>query len=84
MSTVIRESHYRSILKGITWRAVGTLDTIVIAYIITGQGITAISIGGIEVFTKIVLYYLHERAWQLVPRGRVRRWFQATNRHPEE
>ena len=44
----------------------------VIAYIVTGKAWAALSIGGIEVFTKIILYYFHERAWQLVPRGKVR------------
>lgn len=73
---VNRESHLRSILKGVSWRVVGTLDTMVIAYLITGQLHAAATIGGIEVFTKIILYYFHERAWQVIPRGTVRHWFR--------
>jgi uncharacterized membrane protein len=72
----MKESHTRSVIKGITWRVVGTLDTMVIAWWITGSVKWALSIGGIEVFTKIILYYLHERIWQGLPRGSVRGWFR--------
>ena len=72
-STVAKkESHIRSLLKGISWRVVGTLTTVVVAYILTGDTSSALAIGTIEVFTKLLLYYLHERAWQLAPRGTVR------------
>ena len=64
------EAHQRSLVKGITWRMTGTLDTIVISYLVTGQAGKALSIGGIEVFTKIGLFYLHERAWGMVTWGK--------------
>lgn len=67
MSKYKKESHLRSVIKGITWRILGTLDTMLISYIITGNTKMAVSIGGLEVFTKLVLYYLHERAWQVAP-----------------
>lgn len=70
-----RESHLRSVLKGVTWRIIGTLDTIVISWLLTGSIEIAVSIGGIEVFTKLILYYLHERAWQYAPRGTIRRLY---------
>lgn len=57
------EKSYRSIVKSISWRIVGTLDTVVISYLITGNLIMATSIGSIEIFTKMLLYYFHERAW---------------------
>jgi uncharacterized membrane protein len=53
----------RHILKTITWRIVGTLDTIIIGWVISGDPTIGLSIGGLEVFTKMILYYLHERAW---------------------
>ncbi|MBT31921.1 MAG: hypothetical protein CMO01_19865 [Thalassobius sp.] len=59
----MKDSHIRSVIKAITWRMVGTMDTIMLSYFITGKMSTAISIGFTEVFTKIGLYYLHERAW---------------------
>jgi len=70
---VKRESHIRSILKGISWRVVGTCTTITVAYILTGDVSSALAIGGVEVITKIILYYLHERVWQLAPRGALRK-----------
>lgn len=66
----MQEKAYRSIVKTVSWRAVGTLDTIIISYLITGSLTMAASIGSIELFTKMVLYYLHERAWNKVNLGR--------------
>lgn len=56
----------RSILKSVTWRIIGTLDTILISWLITGTLKVAISIGSIELITKIILYFLHERAWNFI------------------
>jgi uncharacterized membrane protein len=64
------DSHARSLTKGITWRLTGTLDTIWIAYYITRNTLQALSIGTIEVFTKIGLYYLHERIWNSISWGK--------------
>ena len=57
------DSNLKSLLKTISWRIVGTLDTMLIAYLITGAFDMAISIGSVEVVSKMILYYLHERAW---------------------
>ena len=67
----IIEKRYRSILKTISWRVTGTVDTIIISYLITGHFKMALSIGFIEVFTKLVLYYFHERIWNKLSIGRV-------------
>ncbi|MCX6897181.1 MAG: hypothetical protein A2107_15495 [Verrucomicrobia bacterium GWF2_62_7] len=66
------EKHYRSLAKAFSWRVTGTLDTILISFIITGRIKLAISIGFIELFTKICLYYLHERLWNKIEFGRVK------------
>lgn len=66
------EKHYRSLIKATSWRAVGTIDTIVVSYFITGQIKLAVSIGGVELFTKILLYYGHERLWNKIPLGLVK------------
>ena len=60
------EKPIRSIVKAISWRIVGTLDTMIISWIITGELAMAISIGSIEVVTKMVLYYGHERIWNYI------------------
>lgn len=67
----IGPTHGRSLVKGVSWRAVGTLDTMLIAYLITGVPINALTIGGFEVFTKIALFYIHERIWGKVWWGRI-------------
>lgn len=56
-------SYKRHILKTITWRVIGTLDTMIISWAITGSWQWGLAIGGVEVFTKMILYYFHERAW---------------------
>ncbi len=73
---VQKESHLRSILKGFTWRIIATTTTIAIAYVITGEIGDALTIGAIEFVGKIFIYYLHERAWQIMPRGSIRTWFK--------
>lgn len=67
-----KESHLRSILKGVTWRIIATATTVTIAFFITGEIGDALKIGAIEFIGKIFIYYLHERTWQLVPRGQIR------------
>ena len=60
----------RSIAKTISWRLVGTLDTIIISWIITGEIAMALSIGSIELVSKMLLYFFHERAWNNIKWGR--------------
>lgn len=66
------ENHVRSLAKAVSWRATGTLDTIVVSFIITGRVKVALSIGGFELVTKTILYYLHERVWNRVSFGKVK------------
>ena len=56
-------SRKRHFLKTITWRIIGTLDTMVLSWIIKGNWKFGVAIGGVELITKMVLYYFHERAW---------------------
>jgi len=53
----------RHLAKAITWRITGTLDTMLIGWLITGSIEVGALIGGVEVLTKTVLYYVHERVW---------------------
>ena len=59
----------RSLVKTLTWRVIATTDTIIIARIITGSWSIGFGIAGIEVLTKMVLYYLHERGWSALDWG---------------
>ncbi len=65
----ILESRKRHIGKTITWRIVGTLDTMILAWVITGDPLTGLKIGFAEVITKMLFYYLHERAWYRINFG---------------
>ncbi len=65
------DSHLRSFVKAVSWRVVGSLDTFLLSLLITGKLKYAVSIASAEALTKIVLYYLHERAWRLVAWGRL-------------
>ncbi|MBO9499726.1 MAG: DUF2061 domain-containing protein [Novosphingobium sp.] len=64
-----REAHSRSIVKAVSWRALGSIDTFVLSWLFTGNAKAAGAIAGTEVVTKITLFYLHERAWALIPWG---------------
>lgn len=56
-------SHKVSLFKAISWRILGSIDTMLISYFFTGSLGVAFGIGGVEVVSKTILYYLHERAW---------------------
>ena len=56
-------SYKRHLGKSISWRILGTLDTFILSWIVTGSYKTGLAIGGIEVFSKMVLYFIHERFW---------------------
>lgn len=56
-------SYKRHIVKTVTWRIIGTLDTILIGWLISGDPIIGVKIGFLEIFTKMLLYFIHERVW---------------------
>jgi uncharacterized membrane protein len=58
-------SHIKSVAKAITWRVLGAADTFVLSFLVTGKATAAVGIVGFELFTKSVLYYGHERAWEI-------------------
>ncbi|MBB3700971.1 DUF2061 domain-containing protein [Flammeovirga yaeyamensis] len=60
-----RKNSFRHLVKAISWRLIGTIDTIILAWVISGQPLVGVKVGIAEVVTKIFLYYLHERLWHL-------------------
>ena len=56
-------SKKRHIAKTITWRILATCTTIILAWIISGDPMIGLQVGGWEFFIKMILYYFHERAW---------------------
>lgn len=66
------ETATRSLVKAYSYRCCGTLTTIVISYIITGQFIVSLGIGATEMVVKPFIYWCHERVWSRVKWGRKR------------
>ena len=64
------EKPIRSIAKALSWRIVGTLDTLVVSYVLTGRISLAASIASVDFVTKLILYFFHERAWNVIKWGK--------------
>ena len=69
-NVTVKDAHWRSVVKATSWRIIGTIDTIVISWLITHKLHLALAIGSVELFTKMVLYYFHERIWDRIKLGR--------------
>ncbi|OIR07026.1 putative adenylyl-sulfate kinase [mine drainage metagenome] len=59
----------RHLVKTLTWNVVGTIDTILLVWLITRNGDLSLKIGAIEFATKTMLYFFHERVWHLIKYG---------------
>lgn len=68
-NSLIKDSNKRHILKTFTWRGVGTLDTVFFGWLITGSPMTGLKIGAVEMSTKMLLYFGHEKMWYKVNYG---------------
>lgn len=65
----ITTTNKRHIIKTFSWRGLGTVDTILLSWFITGNPFTGLKIGGAEVMTKMGLYFLHEKLWYRIDYG---------------
>lgn len=74
-------SHKRHIAKAITWRIVGTIDTMLLAWVISGNPMVGLQVGFAEVVTKMILYYLHERAWFKINLSKGGKILESRKRH---
>jgi len=81
---IVKDRPLKSVLKAITWRIVGTADTILISYILTGKAVIAFSIGSIEVFSKMLLYFVHERIWEQLRWGRMLVYIRRNRRNAKK
>jgi uncharacterized membrane protein len=66
----MRESNFRSLAKAVSWRLTGTADTFILSWLITGEVKLASTIALSEVFTKVALYWVHERVWNKIALGK--------------
>jgi len=67
------ETHMRSVAKAISWRIVATLTTIFLVFAFTGNLVISGGVGLTELITKIVIYYVHERVWNAIGFGRIKK-----------
>tara|TARA_B100000989_G_scaffold259409_1_gene209580 strand:+ start:1952 stop:2359 length:408 start_codon:yes stop_codon:yes gene_type:complete len=67
-SSLINPNH-RHIIKTFTWRGLGTLDTVLISFLLTGDAVLGLQIGVVETVSKMVLYYVHEKLWYRINFG---------------
>ena len=63
------ERHRRSLVKAVSWRALGSVDTFLLSWLFTGNIRAAGAIATTEIITKMILYYFHERAWSTIHWG---------------
>ena len=66
------DKRYRSLTKALSWRLTASTDTLIISFIITRKLHWALAISGVELVTKIIWYYVHERLWDKIPFGRIK------------
>lgn len=67
----MKDSHWRSVIKAISWRVLGSLDTMLLTYLFSGSLKVATFVGSTEALTKIFLFWAHERVWNKIRWGRV-------------
>lgn len=67
---VASDKPIRSVVKALSWRVVGTLDTMIVSYFVVSDVKTASMIAGVDFVTKMVLYFFHERLWNTIKWGR--------------
>ncbi|RKY08326.1 MAG: hypothetical protein DRP66_04780 [Planctomycetota bacterium] len=65
-----KDAHHRSILKAVSWRFFGSITTMLIIFAFTGKVVLSVGIGIVEVFVKLLVYYLHERMWDRIGVGK--------------
>lgn len=64
------ENRLRSILKSVSFRLIATLTTVALVFVFTKEIMVSFQVGAVEFFAKIILYYFHERLWNMFQFGR--------------
>jgi len=64
------DTHARTVCKSLTWRVMAALITTGVSWLVTHRWTLALTVGGLDATIKLVVYYLHERAWERVKLGR--------------
>ena len=67
---MLTEKRSRSLIKTLTWRIVASIDTFLISWLVSGKVSIGVTIASLEIITKLVIYYFHERAWDKIKWGK--------------
>lgn len=67
--STISNANKRHLIKTFSWRGIGTIDTILFSWLITGNPLTGLKIGVFETLSKMLLYYGHEKLWHRIDYG---------------
>lgn len=65
----VLNTNKRHLIKTFTWRAIGTIDTFLLSWLVTGNPLTGLKIGSLEVISKMLLYFCHEKLWYKINFG---------------
>ena len=64
-SIKVKETFKRSGYKTLTWRVIASIDTSLLTWLFSGDIVTGLKVGGMEIVTKLIIYFLHERMWRI-------------------
>ena len=67
------ETKRRSFAKALSYRVIGTAITALIVWVGTGKWGMALTVGVLDSFVKIFVYFLHERLWLKIPFGKLKK-----------
>jgi uncharacterized membrane protein len=70
---LLMETHVRSIAKAVSWRVVATLTTVLLVFVFTGNLLVSGGVGLTELLSKLLIYYVHERVWNAIGFGRIKK-----------
>lgn len=68
----MKDSHKRSVLKGVTWRVIASGTTMSLVYLFSGDLVLTAEVGLLDVTAKLLFYYFHERAWGKISWGKLK------------
>jgi adenylylsulfate kinase len=70
---LLMETHVRSVAKAVSWRIVATLTTVLLVYVFTRNLVVSGGVGVTELLSKLLIYYVHERVWNAIGFGRIKK-----------
>lgn len=67
---MIYETQSRTMIKAVSYRVFGSTTTAMFVLVFTSKLEIALTVGALEALSKLVLFYLHDRAWHKISFGK--------------